>query len=154
MNKVVKYSLSLAAGWAWGVSLIVGMQTLQQKGVVPFGIWAIANSFALPLFGIISYRVKNLDYIVNSKPIQLFMTIVMIFCLWIQMNCIFEKLGELLLWNSNYNRIITIGITLAFVAALYNHGLERNIVIDEFLWVCCYLILFGLLIYSIASSTV
>lgn len=44
------YAMSLAASWAWGTSLVVGMQIIQEKGIIPFLIWAVANSLALPLF--------------------------------------------------------------------------------------------------------
>ena len=30
------YAMSLAASWAWGTSLVVGMQTVQTKGLIPF----------------------------------------------------------------------------------------------------------------------
>lgn len=48
--------LSLAAAWAWGVSIIVGMQVAQQRGALAFAIWAIANSLALTLFGLVASK--------------------------------------------------------------------------------------------------
>ena len=53
MKKILKnstffYAMSLAASWAWGTSLVVGMETVQTKGFIPFLIWAIANSLAIP----------------------------------------------------------------------------------------------------------
>ena len=49
-NSTFFYAMSLAASWAWGTSLVVGMETVQTKGLIPFLIWAIANSLAIPLF--------------------------------------------------------------------------------------------------------
>ena len=48
-NSTLFYAMSLAASWAWGTSLVVGMETIQTKGLIPFMIWAIANSLAIPL---------------------------------------------------------------------------------------------------------
>ena len=45
-NTTLFYAMSLAATWAWGTSLVVGMETVQTKGWIPFIIWAVANSLA------------------------------------------------------------------------------------------------------------
>ena len=69
-NSTFFYAMSLAASWAWGTSLVVGMETMQSKGFIPFLIWAIANSLAIPLFGFIAYKIPNLEKIVNSKIVN------------------------------------------------------------------------------------
>lgn len=51
-------SLSVASSWAWGVSVIVGMEIFSKKGIEAFVIWAFANSIALLLFGWVT---KNTD---------------------------------------------------------------------------------------------
>ena len=73
-NTTLFYAMSLAATWAWGTSLVVGMETVQTKGWIPFIIWAVANSLAIPLFGFIAYRIPNLDKVVNSKIVSIFTT--------------------------------------------------------------------------------
>ena len=82
-NSTFMYAMSLAASWAWGTSLVVGMQTVQTKGIIPFLIWAIANSLAIPLFGFIAYRIPNLERVVNSRVVMLFTTIISVFCLFV-----------------------------------------------------------------------
>ena len=94
-NSTFFYAMSLAASWAWGTSLVVGMETVQTKGLIPFLIWAIANSLAIPLFGFIAYRIPNLEKVVNSKIVMIFTTIVSIFCLRIQLNAIYQYLCNL-----------------------------------------------------------
>ena len=42
---------SIAISWAWGTSLILGMQIAQTKGVGAFLLWAAANCLTLVLFG-------------------------------------------------------------------------------------------------------
>lgn len=147
IGKVITYGLSLAASWAWGVSIIVGMETVQIKGYIPFAIWAIANSLALPLFGIISFGVPRLHEIIDTKVVQVFTTCIMVFCLWIQMNAIYEKIQQLGL-TITLCEIITIIITIALAIGLFKDGLIRNILIDKTLWCICYLVLIIMLIYA------
>jgi len=140
------YAMSLAASWAWGTSLVVGMQTIQEKGIVPFLIWAIANSLALPLFGFIAYRIPNLSKVVNSKIVMIFTTIVMMFCLWIQMNAIYQYLNNLEFMTDILSKIISITIITFMIFALYKDGLIKSIFLDNPLWSFCYLLLIILLI--------
>lgn len=140
------YAMSLASSWAWGTSLVVGMQTIQEKGIIPFLIWAIANAIALPLFGVIAYRIPNLSKVVNSKVVTFFTTIVMIFCLWIQMNAIYQYLNNLDFMTDIASKIISISIMIFMVIALYNDGLIKSIFIDNPLWFLCYVLLLILLI--------
>lgn len=152
-KNIVSYALSLAAGWAWGVSLIVGMQTLQTKGILPFSIWAIANSLALPLFGYLAFRIKKLHRVVNSKIVQVFTTLVMVFCLLIQMNSIHDILKGTGMFSDIWCKIIPIAISIVMALGLFHNGLIRNILIDCPLWVLCYIVLLFLLIIGTFSGT-
>lgn len=140
------YAMSLAASWAWGTSLVVGMQTIQEKGIIPFLIWAIANSLALPIFGFVAYRIPNLSKVANSKVVTFFTTIVMVFCLWIQMNAIYQYLNNLSFITNIASKAISITIMIFMVIALYRDGLVKSIFIDNPLWFLCYILLFILLI--------
>lgn len=68
-------AISIAASWAWGVSVIVGIQVFQNKGVEAFTIWAAANALTLAVFGFaaakISKDVRKLPEILpgNLKPV-------------------------------------------------------------------------------------
>lgn len=149
-NQKLKYSVSLAAGWAWGVSLIVGMETVQQKGIIPFFIWAFANSIALPVFGLIAFRIPNLYKVVENRFIQGFMTIIMIFCLWIQLNSIQQTLLNSNLLPHIWCSIIPIAFAVLLMIALYNNGIVRNVLIDNPLWIICSILLVGLIIGGFA----
>lgn len=146
------YAMSLAASWAWGTSLVVGMQTIQEKGIIPFLIWAIANSLALPLFGFIAYRIPNLSKVVNSKIVTIFTTIVMMFCLWIQMNAIYQYLNNLDFMTDIISKVISIVIITFMVLALYKDGLIKSIFIDNPLWALCYILLLILLICGLVFN--
>lgn len=47
-------AVTIAASWAWGVSVVVGMQIFQSRGIAAFAIWAAANSLTLLVFGYLS----------------------------------------------------------------------------------------------------
>ena len=152
-KSIISYALSLAAGWAWGVSLIVGMQTLQTKGILPFSIWAIANSIALPLFGYLAFRIKKLHRVIDSKIVQVFTTLIMVFCLLIQMNSIHDILKGTGLFNDLWCKAIPIAVSTAMALGLFRNGLIRNIRIDCPLWLLCYAILLILLVIGAISGT-
>jgi len=62
----IKMGVSLAASWAWGVSIVVGMQIFQEKGLAAFAIWAVFNSLALLVFGTLALKAKNDDITLQS----------------------------------------------------------------------------------------
>ena len=121
-NSTLFYAMSLAASWAWGTSLVVGMETMQTKGVIPFIIWAIANSLAIPLFGFIAYRIPNLEKVVNSKIVMIFTTIVSVFCLWIQLNAIYQYLCNLSFMTEITSKIASIIIMVLMTINLLSLG--------------------------------
>ena len=158
MKKIIKkdsmffYAMSLAASWAWGTSLVAGMEIVQTKGIIPFVIWAIANSIALPLFGIIAFRIPNLEKVVNSKIVSIFTTIVNTFCLWIQLNAIYQFLGKLDFIPDIVAKIIPIVIMVIMTLSLYKDGLVKKIFIDNPLWSICYILLAILVILGFATN--
>jgi hypothetical protein len=54
----LRLGVSAASSWAWGTSLVVGMEIAQTKGLLAFGIWATANAAALAVFGMLAPRIK------------------------------------------------------------------------------------------------
>ena len=146
------YAMSLAASWAWGTSLVVGMQTVQTKGLIPFLIWAIANSLAIPLFGFIAYRIPNLEKVVNSKVVMIFTTIVSVFCLWIQLNAIYQYLCNLEFITELVAKIIAMSVIFVMTVALYKDGLVKSIFLDNPLWSLCYVLLLILVILGFATN--
>ena len=150
-NSKFVYAMSLAASWAWGTSLVVGMELIQTKGIIPFIIWAVANSLALPLFGFLAYKIPNLKKIISSKIVTIFMIVVSIFCLWIQLNAIYQYLGQLSFLSDIVAKIICIVIMIGLSIFLYKDGLVKSIILDNPLWYVCYLVLFILMIYGITK---
>ena len=133
------YAMSMAASWAWGTSLIVGMQIVQDRGILPFVIWAVANSLSLPLFGFIAFKLPKLNEIMKTKPVMLFTTAVQCFCLWIQMNAIYEILVKYNIVGGVIAKVISIAIATVFLFALFRNGLMRNVSTDQPIWSICYI---------------
>lgn len=126
-----KLGASVAASWAWGTSLIMGMEIAQQKGVIPFLIWAIANCLTLSLFGEM-YRRKILTKEVwEKKPIKYLAIVIQMFCMVIQLNIINNTLTAL---NVSHSYWVTVGIGVLFVAMMYKKGLSTSIFTDNFQW--------------------
>lgn len=133
------YAMSMAASWAWGTSLIVGMQIVQDRGIIPFVIWAVANSLSLPLFGFLAFKLPKLNEIIKSKPVMLFTTAVQCFCLWIQMNAIYEILVKYNIAGELIAKLVAIGIAVVFLFGLFKNGLMRNVSTDQPIWSICYI---------------
>lgn len=152
-NWILFYAMSMAASWAWGTSLVTGMQIVQERGLIPYIIWAVANSLSLPLFGFIAFKIKNLDRIMKSKPVMLFTTAVQCFCLWIQMNAIYEILVKHNIAGEVVAKIVAIGIALIFLFALFKNGLMRNVSTDQPIWSICYIGMVVIAIIGFVAGT-
>lgn len=150
---VLMYAMSMAASWAWGTSLVVGMQIAQERGTIPFIIWAVANSLSLPLFGYIAFKIKYLDAVMKTKPLLLFTTAVQCFCLWIQMNAIYEILVKYGIAGEIVAKCVAIGIATVFLFGLYKDGLMRNVSTDQPIWSICYIGMVAIAIIGFASGS-
>ena len=148
-----KYSMSLAASWAWGTSLIVGMELIQTKGIIPFVIWSVANSLSIPLFGFLAFRIPNFERIINSKPVLIFSTFISVFCLWIQMNAIYQQTSQLGVLETKSLKCIIIVVMICFCAILYDNGVIKSVLIDSPMWAGCYIVLLFIVIYGVFSET-
>lgn len=121
---------SIAISWAWGTSLILGMQIAQTKGVEAFSIWAAANCLTLVLFGWL-YRRKILNPKVLDKPVvKLFTNLIQIFCLIIQLKILNETLLNFVSPISAY--LLSSGMGIALTILMYFRGLKESIRTDLF----------------------
>ena len=66
----VKLGVSAAASWAWGTSLIVGMEIAQTKGLAAWGIWATANAATLAVFGALIRSGLLARHVFDAKGIK------------------------------------------------------------------------------------
>ena len=129
----VKLGMSAAASWAWGTSLIVGMQIAQQKGLSAWIIWAVANSLTLAFFGLLARAGILGRHVFDKKPVKWAALGIQCLCLVIQMNIIYEVLlgFGLLAWQS-YAVACSVGVV--FTLWMYKHGLRTSIATDIWQW--------------------
>ena len=132
-GKPAKLGVSIAASWAWGTSLIVGMEIAQQKGLLTWAIWAIANTLTLAFFGELARRGFLGRRIFDLKYVKVLALFIQAFCLIIQMNIIFKVLGQLGcdFWTS-YG--IASGVGVIFTLWMYRKGLSTSILTDRWQW--------------------
>lgn len=133
MRNDIKTGVSVAASWAWGTSLIVGMQIAQQKGLGAWCIWGVANALTLAFFGWLTGRGILGRHIFGKRWIKVLALVIQCFCLVIQMNIIFEVLKGMGL-DTLESYTIASGIGIVFTLWMYRHGLPTSIWTDCWQW--------------------
>lgn len=128
--KSVSIGISSAASWAWGTSLIVGMQIMRQKGFESWLIWAVANSLTLALLGFLYGRGLLGRQVFDSKPVKYAAILIQCFCLTIQMNIIYQVLGDILHLGHCIKYITASSIGIFFTLLMYKRGLITSILTD------------------------
>lgn len=142
---------SIAISWAWGTSLILGMQIAQQKGIEAFSIWAIANSLTLAFFGFL-YKSKLLTKeILDKKIIHWATLVIQVFCLIIQLKILNDVIYPLI--NNPLGSYLTVSaIGLVFVGMMYKHGLSTSILTDNWQGALTIIALFAMLGICIGTN--
>ena len=126
--------MSIAATWAGGNSLIIGMTTAKETGIVPFILWAIGNTLAPIVFGLLALRIPKMQKVMDSKVIDVFLTILCMFQIWLQMNNIQSILSGTQYISNVAATIIAIGIAIAFVIIFLKNSFPRNVMTDNYGW--------------------
>lgn len=127
----MKLPLSIAASWAWGTSLIVGMQIAQQKGLLAWGIWAGANCLTLVLFGALTRSGFLSRRVFESKWIKWSAIVIQIFSLVIQLN-ILNKIALQMGAGPGMAYLFATAIGVVFTVLMYRKGLWMSIVYDKY----------------------
>lgn len=126
----MKLPLSITASWAWGTSLIVGMQIAQQKGLPAWFIWATANCLTLVLFGALTRSGFLSRRVFDSKIIKWSAIGIQIFCLIIQLN-ILNTIALQMGASPILAYLFATAIGVIFTVWMYKHGLETSIWTDK-----------------------
>lgn len=147
----MKLPLSIAASWAWGTSLIVGMQIAQQKGLGAWGIWATANCLTLVLFGYLTRAGILTKELFNNKIFKFLAIGIQLLCLVINLNILNMVAGDLgASPTSSYIFATTTGII--FVLWMYPHGLRTSIWTDKWQAIITFFILVGIILLGLNSD--
>lgn len=121
---------SIAISWAWGTSLILGMQIARQKGLEAFLIWATANCVTLAVFGILYKKGFIYQAVLDLSIVKIFTNLIQIFCLVIQLKILNETLINFFDPITSYGLSAFFGIFLT--VWMYRKGLDASIFTDLF----------------------
>lgn len=129
----LKIGVSAAASWAWGTSLVVGMDIAQSRGAGVFAIWAIANTLTLTLFAILMNKGIIKPKIFDNLIIKIFAIVIQMFCLVVQLNIINQTLGTYI-HDPLITYLITSAIGICFVLIVARKGLPTSVKADVIKW--------------------
>lgn len=147
----MKLALSITASWAWGTSLIVGMQIAQQKGLAAWFIWAIANCFTLVLFGWLTRCGYLKKEFFNNKILKCCAIGIQIICLIVNLNILNLVASDLGASPTNAYLFAT-GIGLIFVLWMYPHGLSTSIWTDKWQAILTACVLVGIIVLGLNND--
>lgn len=136
--------LSIAFSWAWASSLVIGQSIAIERGIIPFLIWAIANTLTLALFGILYRKGLFTEKIFKNKIFKTFAIVIQAFCLIINLNILNQIIG---------NYWITTAIGLFFILLMYRRGLFTSILTDKYQGIITFITLIALIIVGVVSKT-
>ena len=150
-NPTIFYAMSIAATWANAGSLLNGISTAQNNGIIPYLLWAIGNTLACIVFGLFALRIPKLVDVFNSKAMKIIMGIMCPFQCWISMNGI-QTVFSTTPIGSTGGIIIALLFAVFFIILLYKYGLLSNVLSDHISWISVYVILFALTIFVLIFS--
>ncbi len=143
LNPTLFYATSIAATWANAGSLLIGVSTAQNNGIIPYLLWAIGNTLACIVFGVFALRIPKLVDVFCSKTMKIIMGIMCPFQCWISMNGIQTVFSETPL-GKVWGIIISLLFAIFFIVILYKYGIISNVLTDHLSWISVYVILFAL----------
>lgn len=137
----VFYAMSIAATWANAGSLLNGVSTAQGSGIVPFLLWALGNTLACIVFGLLAPRIPKLREVFRSKVMRIVMGVMCPFQCWISMNGIQTVFAGSIL-GPTAGTAIALAIAAFFIALLFRYGMIRNVLTDHVSWSAVYGLVF------------
>lgn len=140
---------SIAISWAWGTSLILGMEITRTKGLETFLIWAIANTLTLTIFGLLFKKKILVSKVLDTKIVRIFTNLIQIFCLIIQLKILDESLQAFMTAPQAY--MMTVLMSGGLVWWMYKKGLAASILSDLFQGIFTLLVLGSMVLYAYAN---
>lgn len=141
----IYYAMSIVASWA-GVGSLMNFRTLALKnGAWPAIIWALFNSLACALFGLIVAYIPNIRKIMKTRIMFIFIGFLTIFQTWTQMSGIQTIFADTPI-GSTGGMMLAYAVAIFFVILLYTHGMIRNVLTDSGSWVVVYGMLIAVII--------
>lgn len=150
-NPTAFYAMSIAATWANAGSLLNGISTSQNNGILPFILWAIGNTLACIVFGLFAPMIPKLRDVFRSKLMKIIMGIMCPFQCWISMNGIQTVFADTPL-GAKGGVIIAMAFAVFFMLFFLKFGMIRNVLTDHMSWVSVYALVFGLTIIALFNA--
>ena len=145
------YAMSICATWANAGSLLNGVSTSQNDGILPFILWALGNTLACIVFGVVAPKIPKLRDVFRSRAMKISMGIMCPFQCWISMNGIQTVFADTALGKTG-GIIIALAFALFFMILLFKFGMLRNVLTDHLSWTAVYALVFGLTIVALCTS--
>lgn len=146
-NPMLYYACSIVASWA-GVGSLMNFKTLATgTGAWSAIIWAVFNSLACIVFGLIVEHVPHLRKVMKTGVMFKIIAIMTIFQAWMQMSGIHDIFEDTAIGGLG-GMIIAWTAGTVFTIMLYKRGMIRNALTDAGSWILVYGLL---LVVTIAS---
>ena len=150
-NPSTFYAMSIAATWANAGSLLNGVATAQNDGILPYILWALGNTLACIVFGIFAPMIPKLRDVFRSKAMKIIMGIMCPFQCWISMNGIQTVFADTVLGKTG-GIVIALAFAVFFMILLYKFGMIRNVLTDHFGWVAVYGMVFAVSLIALFQT--
>lgn len=150
-NPSFYYSMSIAATWAGVGSLMVGIQMAQDYGIIPFLLWALGNTLACIVFGVLSPAIPKLREVFRSRLMHFLTGILCVFQVWINMNGIQTIFRDTPL-TGTFGMVLAYAVAVFFIFLLIRFGMIRNVLTDNASWTAVYAVGVVLTVAAIIHS--
>lgn len=131
------YAMSIAATWAGVGSLMVGIQTAQEYGIVPFLMWAAGNTLACIIFGLIVYALPKTRDVFHSKAMRYVFGVLCIMNLWVNLSGV-QTIFEPTPLTGSFGMGLAFVFAAVFIILLIVKGMIRNVLAGHTSWVLVY----------------
>lgn len=145
------YAFSICATWAGAGSLIVGADTAQTMGVIPFLLWGLGNALSCVFFGLCVSKFKWLENIFTSEIYKVILIVISVLQVWLQMSAINDSLSTV---SPTFAIAVTYAVCIAFLLYYITGGMIRNVLTDGCGWMIVYGLIFTIAIVSILTNGV
>lgn len=150
-NPSLYYSMSIAATWANAGSLINGMAMSHDYGILPFLLWALGNTLACIVFGLLAPAIPKLREVFRSRPMKIIVGLMCPFQCWVSMNGIQSVFADTDL-GGKFGIAVALLFAVFFVVLLFRFGMVRNILTDHVSWALVYVLVVGVTAAAIVAS--
>ena len=141
------YAMSIAATWAGVGSLMVGIQTAQNSGIIPFLMWATGNTLACIVFGLVIHSLPKAREIFRTKIMRCLFGLLCIMNLWVNLSGV-QTIFQPTPLTETFGMILSFAFMIFFIILLIVRGMIRNVLTGYTSWAVVYG--FGVLVTVLA----